>query len=358
PNRTERTGSRPVSPRSTTSSRDCSNDGRSWRRGLEAAPGLPLPRRGAEAPVTPAAPASATDAFVAVRRGYRPPVIPRRSPSSSGIHERCGTIRSGDSRDAITRNRVLPVATIQQRRLLALVDYAQQAMRARTRVVSIVTDHGSFLLFDHQAQQIEGIRLDDAGPDGDDEIWLSVPHPPGPEVPPRADSPWLAPWLNVGAALISSGTHRDAGRHAANVAEAADPVVEPKSRVRLAEYPFAAEVRKQHARYLETVWRPWAEVEQRRRRLAQLYVKLFTLQQELSGALVEGQLELVWGMGLAISRQEGKTLAYPLLTRAVDLVFDPHTRAAEVRPREADPKLELEFFVATERPGAPLAEKA
>ncbi len=246
-------------------------------------------------------------------------------------------------------------------------------MRARTRVVSNVTDHGSFLLFDHQAQQIEGIRLDDAGPDGDDEIWLSVPHPPGPEVPPRADSPWLAPWLNVGAALlvapqlatevegaalISSGTHRDAGRHAANVAEAADPVVEPKSRVRLAEYPFAAEVRKQHARYLETVWRPWAEVEQRRRRLAQLYVKLFTLQQELSGALVEGQLELVWGMGLAISRQEGKTLAYPLLTRAVDLVFDPHTRAAEVRPREADPKLELEFFVATERPGAPQAEKA
>lgn len=263
--------------------------------------------------------------------------------------------------------------TLQQRRLVALVDYAQQLMRTRSRVVSNVADHGSFLLFDHQAGAIEGVRLNDGGADGDDEIWLSVPHPPGPEVPPQSDSPWLAPWLNVGAAmlvapqlateiegaaLIAAGTHRDAGKPAASLAEAADPTVNPRSRVRLADYGFRAQVETQHARYLETVWTIWAEAERKRRRLSHLYIKLFTLQQELAGALIEGQLELVWGMGLGVARKSGTAFAYPLVTRLVDLSFDAGSQAAEVRPRDLDPRLELELFAQAEGPAAAEAEKA
>jgi very-short-patch-repair endonuclease len=262
---------------------------------------------------------------------------------------------------------------VQQRRLVALVDYAQQSMRTRSRVVSNVADHGSFLLFDHQAGAIEGVRLNDGGADGDDEIWLSVPHPPGPDVPPQSDSPWLAPWLNVGAAmlvapqlateiegvaLIAAGTHRDAGKPAASVAEAADPNVDPRSRVRFVDYGFRAEVEAQHASYLETVWTPWAEAERKRRRLSNLYVKLFTLQQELAGALIEGQLELVWGMGLGVARRSGTAFAYPLVTRLVDLNFDAESQTAEVRPRDLDPRLELEFFAQAEGPAAAEAEKA
>jgi len=263
--------------------------------------------------------------------------------------------------------------TLQQRRLLALVDYAQQSMRTRSRVVSNVAEHGSFLLFDHQAGAIEGVRLNDGGADGDDEIWLSVPHPPGPDVPPQSDSPWLAPWLNVGAAmlvapqlaseiegaaLIAAGTHRDAGKPAASLAEAADPSVDPRSRVRLADYGFRAQVEAQHARYLETVWTRWAEAERKRRRLSHLYVKLFTLQQELAGALIEGQLELVWGMGLGVARKSGTAFAYPLVTRLVDLSFDAGSQAAEVRPRDLDPRLELELFAQAEGPATAEAEKA
>ena len=263
--------------------------------------------------------------------------------------------------------------TLQQKRLVALVDYAQQSLRTRSRVVSNVADHGSFLLFDHQAGAIDGVRLNDGGADGDDEIWLSVPHPPGPEVPPQSDSAWLAPWLNVGAAmlvapqlaaeiegaaLIAAGTHRDAGNPAASLAEAADPGVDPRSRVRFADYGFRAQVEVQHARYLETVWTPWAEAERKRRRLANLYVKLFTLQQELAGALIEGQLELVWGMGLGVARKSGTAFAYPLVTRLVDLSFDAETQAAEIRPRDIDPRLELELFAQAEGPTTVEAEKA
>ncbi len=250
--------------------------------------------------------------------------------------------------------------TIQQRRLIALVDFAQHSLRTRGRGNVDVGSHGSFLLFEQQAREIAGVRLDDYGPEGNDEIWLAVPHPASPDVPPQAQSPWLAPWLNVGsspgsapqlateidgAALIGAGTHRDASAPAANVAQAADPVIPAQARVRLAEYSFRAEVEAQYAQYLEGIWKRWAEQEARRRRLAHLYVNLFTVHQELAGALVEGQLELVWGMALCRDTRTGTPRVYPLVTRAVELSFNAETQAAEVRPRDLDPRLELDAVV-------------
>ena len=255
---------------------------------------------------------------------------------------------------------------------MALVDFAQQSLRTRSRVVSDVANHGSFLLFEHQASEIQGLRLDDDGADGEDEIWLSVPHPPNPEVPPQAESPWLSPWLNVGAAvraapqlatevdgaaLIAAGTHRDADAPAADIARAADPAVDPHARVRLSDYAFRSEVEAEHARYLEAAWQPWAEAEGKRRRLAHLYVNLFTLQQELAGALVEGQLEFVWGMGLCKATKAGSGIAYPLVTRTVELAFNPATLAAEVRPRDIDARLELEIFLQADAAAMSDAER-
>src|SRR5579859_5125566 len=146
---------------------------------------------------------------------------------------------------------------------MALVDFAQQSLRTRGRAVTDVANHGSVLLFEHQAREIQGLRFDDYGADGDDEIWLSVPRPPIPAVPPQAESPWLSPWLNVGtavraapqlateidgAALIAAATHRDANAPAASLAQAADPAVDPRARVRLSDYAFRSEVETQERR--------------------------------------------------------------------------------------------------------------
>ncbi|HWQ37416.1 MAG TPA: AAA domain-containing protein [Burkholderiales bacterium] len=250
---------------------------------------------------------------------------------------------------------------LQKRRLLALIDFAQESMRTRARTVTNVADHGSFVLFDYQARDLEGARLNAAPGEGEEEIWLSVAPAPSPEMPPQPESPWLGPWLNVGAAmlappgladrvpgaaLIEAGTHRDPRAPASEFAIAVDPGVDPGATVRFEDYPFRSEVERQHALYIESAWKPWAERERRRRRLSQLHARLFTLQQQLAGTLTESQIELVWGMGVAVREQDGATFAHPLITRLVDVRFDPETRAAEVCPRDLDPRLELEIFVS------------
>jgi len=268
---------------------------------------------------------------------------------------------------------------LQTRRLLALLDYAQETMRTRSSVVPDVREHGSFLLFDHQIEGFDGARLGTEGLQGDDEVWLSVEHPHGPEVPPEPDNVWLMPWLSVGAAveatpgladeidgaeLIAAGTHRDSAKPAADLASAADPAIEANARVRLADYRFRTEVEKQYSVYLQSVWKPWSEREQRRRRLSHLYVSLFTLQQQLSGALTENQLELVWGMGIATRRRRGEDRKgelmnnYPVVTRPVDISFDAHTNSALIRPRNVDARLELDAFVSPDEPAFSQAERA
>jgi len=261
---------------------------------------------------------------------------------------------------------------IQTQRLLALIEYVQQLARTRSKVISNITDHGRFLLFDHQLSTVDGVRLDDHGSEGDDEIWLSVPRPPGPELPPGSDNPWLAPWLTMGvallvapqlaasvdgAALIAAGTHRDASGAPDNLSELTKPAIAPAARVSLAGYDFRAEVERQFAAYLDRIWQPWAESEQRRRRLSRMYVQLFTLEQELAGAMTEGLLELVWGVGFTVWKQGEITAAYPLVTRLVDLSFDPASGAAQIRPRDVDARLELDFYAAVDRPGVAQAER-
>jgi len=262
--------------------------------------------------------------------------------------------------------------SIERSRLLALIEYVQQSARSRAKIVSNVADHGRFLLFDHQVAGVEGVLLDTTGDDGEEPLWLSATRPPNPELPPKGSSAWLSPWLGVGdavlaapqlttavegAALIAAGTHRDSTTVVTDLSQAADPAVAPGEVVRLAEYGFRAEVERQLTRYLEHEWAPWAEFERRRRRRARLYVQLLTLQQELAGALVDGQLELVWGIGLGVWKHDDTTAAYPLVTCPVDLTFNRKTGAAEIRPRDAEPRLELDFYAAIDRPGVAQADR-
>src|SRR4249920_3808983 len=138
-------------------------------------------------------------------------------------------------------------------RLVGLIEYVQHAARSRAKLASSVSDYGRFLLMEHHLAALEGVKLNDAGPDGEDEVWLSVPRPPNPELPPRADSPWLAAWLAVGGpllqpprlaptidgwALIAAGDHRDTTQTPSSVAEMAQPEVDPDQRIALAHYEF------------------------------------------------------------------------------------------------------------------------
>lgn len=274
-------------------------------------------------------------------------------------------------RQQFLHSSIAPSSVNPKARLKALVDYVQQCARMRTKFVATVAEHGRFVLSEQQALATEGVRLNQTGLNGDDELWLSVARPPNPQLPPTPDNPWLSPWLSAGGslldgltlapsvegwALIAAGTHRDEALHAGGGDNR--PAVAANERVPLDGYAFREHVERELAHYRER-WQPWADAERQRRRQSRVYTQLFTLQQELSGATAEGQVELVWGLGLASSSGAPPDIAtaYPLLTLAVDLTFDPHSAAAEVRPRDLVVRLELDYHTSTGHPGVAEAER-
>ena len=88
--------------------------------------------------------------------------------------------------------------SIEQQRLLELIEYVQHAARMRLKVVSNVREHADFILFEHQAALYDNVALNQSGVDDEDELWLSVVRPHGPAPVPTVEDPWLAPWLLAG----------------------------------------------------------------------------------------------------------------------------------------------------------------
>ena len=63
--------------------------------------------------------------------------------------------------------------SIEQERLLSLVEFAQQSARLRSKSASAVTQYGLLALYEHQLQGLPGIRLNVNDAESEDEIWLS-----------------------------------------------------------------------------------------------------------------------------------------------------------------------------------------
>lgn len=73
---------------------------------------------------------------------------------------------------------------------------------------------------------------------------------------------------------------------------------------------------------------------------------------------MEAQLELVWGVGLGIWNCSGTVVGYPLVTRLAELALNPETAAVEIRPRDVDARLEVDWYAAVDNPGLAEMEKA
>jgi very-short-patch-repair endonuclease len=110
--------------------------------------------------------------------------------------------------------------------------------------------------------------------------------------------------------------------------------------------------------YIDTRWRPWAEEEKLRRRTIKLYSQLFTLQQQLDSGIVEATLELVCGVGIGIWNCKGTTVSYPLITRLAEVSLNPTTAVIEIRPRDVDARLEVDWYAAMDNQGVTSLEKA
>ena len=258
--------------------------------------------------------------------------------------------------------------SVERNRILSLIEFSQQSARLRGKPAATVAAHGLFALYEHKIQGLPGIRINVNDPESEDEIWLAVERLHAMR-PPDIASAVLQPWVQMtqgpteepqlreatdGASLIAEGTHCSS----ASPPEQGKPVIAPETTVMLADYGRCALVKAQFATYLDTKWRPWAEEEKLRRKTIGLYSQLFTLKQQLEGGIVEAQLELVWGVGLGIWNSNGTIVSYPLVGRLAEMSLNPVTAEVEIRPRDVDARIEVDWYASVDNPGVADLEKA
>ena len=99
-------------------------------------------------------------------------------------------------------------------------------------------------------------------------------------------------------------------------------------------------------------------METRTRKTIALYGELFKLKQAVEGGLVDTPLELVWGVGLGVWTNPSGTTNYPLASRLVELSLNEQSGAIEIRPRDVEARIELDWFAAQDIPGVAPATRA
>ena len=249
---------------------------------------------------------------------------------------------------------------LERNRLVSLIEFAQQSARLRSKPATTVTGHNLFSLHEHELRGIPGIQLNILVDNGEDEIWLSVSRLRETR-PPEVVNRMLQPWVQVSqsvteeprllqsvsdASLIAAGTHVSSEGPSHPDRESVDP----NATIMLAQYDKATQVKALFTAYNEK-WQVWATEERLRRRTIRLYSQLFTLKQQLEGSIVEAQLELLWGVGIGVWSCNGTHISYPLVGRLVEMSLNPDTAAVEIRPRDTDPRLELDWHASVGNPG-------
>lgn len=258
--------------------------------------------------------------------------------------------------------------SIQRDRLLSLIDFVGETARLRSKPTASVAQHGIFALYEHQIQGVPGIHVNVNRAEDEDEVWLVVERLHE-SMPPDTSSAVLAPWVEMtkstneeprlretvdGASLIAAGTHCSS----AEPSKRGKPAIDPEETINLADFDKAMQVRAQLDTYVDMRWRPWAEEEKPRRRTIRLYSQLFALRQQLEGGIVDAQLELVWGVGIGLWEAPGASVCYPLVGRLVEMSLDPETASIEVRPRDVDARLEVDWYASVDNTGVAVVEKA
>ena len=219
--------------------------------------------------------------------------------------------------------------------VLELLTYIEQVEKLKIRPAFTVPDE-YFAAHQTELKGMPGIRFNIQAEEED--IWLSIPRLK--ETPPPEPDEKLSEWMTL---------HRSP----VNAPELSPSVALPG----LLETPEQARVRgkarEQFDRYVENQWGPWAAAELPRRKTIQRYNQLFGLHQAIASDGAERPVELVWGMGVALWKRESgrSTLKYPLITQACEITLNRLTFELEIRPRQADARIELDSYSEMEIPG-------
>ncbi|MEE8150390.1 MAG: AAA domain-containing protein, partial [Nitrosomonadaceae bacterium] len=245
---------------------------------------------------------------------------------------------------------------IGQERTLALIEYTQQTALMRDKPTSNVTAH-MFHRHENSLAGLPGVHLNVSLEDREDEVWLVVNRLHETK-PPEPTTNFLKAWIKLSntpfeepelKAHIEIQKLIDLGLE---VLPELDSDIEdsepfnPKQLVFLDTFENRDEVKTHLKVYVNNLWSPWAINEKSRRESIGFYATLFTLKQQLEDSIVESQLELVWGVGIAVWKMGDVSVSYPLVSRLVELSFNELTMDIVVRPRNIDSRMELEIYPA------------
>ncbi|WP_323012490.1 AAA domain-containing protein [Castellaniella sp.] len=226
--------------------------------------------------------------------------------------------------------------------IIDLLDYIEQVEKLKNKpAFSVPTDH--FVAYQHDLQGLPELEFNLQA--DDDDIWLSLPRLQEISAPPLSEQ--LQPWVTLPKSPEKSPSLKTEYVEFEGKQEVA--------RHELKDHP---EIRGLFDWYVENQWGPWAVAEQPRRRLIARYNQLFSLQQVISLEGAETPLELVWGMGFAAWKKQGfgTPLRHPLLVQVCEVTLNPKTFALEVRPRDAEPRLEVDCYLEMDVPGVSALE--
>ena len=217
-----------------------------------------------------------------------------------------------------------------QARLISLLEYIEQVEKLK-KSASFSVPSAPFRQFQRELQGLPGVDFNILN--GDD-VWMRIARIKELPAPEPVES--LRPWVSV-----PKTPERDPELRSEIVLKKPDGT---ESRLFLDQFPG---LRKVFDKYVTEQFAPWATAEQPRRKTIALYNKLFAIQQTIEGAGADASLEMCWGMGFSVWKKTGAPgiIEYPLLNQICEISLDTQTFSLEIRPRDADPILELDCYV-------------
>lgn len=221
-----------------------------------------------------------------------------------------------------------------------LLTYIEQVEKLKIKpAFSVPTEY--FAAHQHELKGLPEIRFN-VQAEGED-VWLCIPRLK--EIPAPEPDEKLAPWITI---------HKTP----AKAPELKPSIETPASSETPGQQRARAEIHELFDWYVENQWTPWAAAELPRRKTIHRYNQVFAIQQAIASDGADTPLELVWGIGLALWKKEGKgsTLKYPLITQGCEINLNRHTFDLEIRPRNVDARIELDCYAEMEVSGVTQVE--
>ena len=222
-------------------------------------------------------------------------------------------------------------------KVIDLLSYIEQVEKLKRKpAFSIPDDY--FVAHRHELVGLPELELN-LQQEGDD-VWLKLPRLQ--EVAAPEVDEVLKPWVTISKSPDKSPEIKQEIQVAVSGKEL--------KRERLQDRP---DVKAQFDWYVDFMWKPWSQTERPRRKAISVYNKLFALQQAIASEGAETPIELVWGIGHAVWKKDGYAtpVRHPLLVQGCSINLNELTLDLEVRPRDVEPKLEVDCYAEMEITG-------